>query len=221
MSETRRESFHVAELDCAEEVLLLERQFKGRPGIDAIDCNILQARMFVTYRPDVVSVESIVRLVAEVGLTACPWDDRIKSAEASWWEQHERTVLCSLSGIFLAAGFVVHAVHVGSAATAFTGETELPPMASMVLYVLSILAGARHVVPKAWLAVRKRHADMNLLMSIAIVGALAIGKWFEAGMVTFLFALALLLEHWSMTRTRNAIGGLLNLAPPVARCRTA
>ena len=220
MSETRRESFHVAELDCAEEVLLLERQLASRPGIAALECNILQSRMFVTYQPDVISTEAIVQLVTEVGLTALRWDDRLKATEVSWWERNERSVLCLLSGVLLLTGFVVHAVFAGSVVTAFSGEAESPPLLSFILYVLSILAGARHVVPKAWTAVRKRHADMNLLMSIAVVGALVIGEWFEAGMVTFLFALALLLEHWSMARTRRAIGGLMNLAPPVARCRT-
>ncbi|MFO8008698.1 MAG: heavy metal translocating P-type ATPase, partial [Candidatus Brocadiia bacterium] len=50
----------------------------------------------------------------------------------------------------------------------------------------------------------------------AVLGALGIGEWLEAGMVVFLFSLALLLEHWSIERARRAIGALLELSPPTA-----
>ena len=42
---------------------------------------------------------------------------------------------------------------------------------------------------------------------------------FSAATVAFLFALSLLLEHWSVERARNAIGALLALSPPTARYR--
>jgi Cd2+/Zn2+-exporting ATPase len=59
--------------------------------------------------------------------------------------------------------------------------------------------------------------DMNLLMVVAILGATAIGDWFEASTVAFLFALSLALEAWSVGRARRAVAALMNLAPPVAR----
>ena len=61
---------------------------------------------------------------------------------------------------------------------------------------------------------------MNLLMTIAVLGAIAIGEWFEAAAVSFLFALALLLESWSVGRARRAIGALMDLSPETARVRS-
>ena len=57
---------------------------------------------------------------------------------------------------------------------------------------------------------------MNLLMTIAVFGAAAIGEWFEAAVVTFLFALSLALESWSIGRARRAVEALLAIAPPTA-----
>jgi Cd2+/Zn2+-exporting ATPase len=60
---------------------------------------------------------------------------------------------------------------------------------------------------------------MNLLMVVAVSGAAAIGEWFEAATVAFLFSVSLLLESWSVGRARRAIAALMNLAPPSARIR--
>jgi Cd2+/Zn2+-exporting ATPase len=50
-------------------------------------------------------------------------------------------------------------------------------------------------------------------MLIAVVGAIAIGEWSEAAMVTFLFALAQWIESRNMERARLAIRALMELSP--------
>jgi Cd2+/Zn2+-exporting ATPase len=87
----------------------------------------------------------------------------------------------------------------------------------MLAYGLAIAFGVRFVLGKAWYAVRGLRPDMNLLMTVAIIGAIVIGEWFEAATVAFLFALSLTLESWSVSRARRAIAALLDLAPPVVR----
>lgn len=62
---------------------------------------------------------------------------------------------------------------------------------------------------------------MNLLMTVAVIGAVGIGEWFEGATVAFLFALALTLESWSVGRARRAVAGLMDLAPPTARVKDA
>ena len=68
----------------------------------------------------------------------------------------------------------------------------------------------------AWRAIRLRGLDMNVLMTIAGAGAIAIGDYFEAATAMFLFAVSLWLERLSLTRARTAIRSLLELAPTVA-----
>ena len=90
------------------------------------------------------------------------------------------------------------------------------PTLALILYVAGIVAGGWFIAPRAWMSVRRLRPDMNLLMTIAVFGAAAIGEWFEAAVVTFLFALSLALESWSIGRARRAVEALLSIAPPLA-----
>jgi Cd2+/Zn2+-exporting ATPase len=55
--------------------------------------------------------------------------------------------------------------------------------------------------------------DINVLMVIAVAGALALGEWLEASSVVFLFALAQWLEARTLERARQAIRALVDLTP--------
>ena len=77
------------------------------------------------------------------------------------------------------------------------------------------------VLPKALLAARRLRPDMNLLMTVAVGGAIGLGDWLEAASVAFLFALSLALESWSAGRARRAIAALMDLTPPTARVKSA
>jgi len=72
---------------------------------------------------------------------------------------------------------------------------------------------------KAARAILARRLDMNVLMTVAVVGAIAIGQWDEAATVAFLFALAQLLETFSLDRARQAVRGLLGVTPTEATVR--
>jgi Cd2+/Zn2+-exporting ATPase len=74
---------------------------------------------------------------------------------------------------------------------------------------------------KGWIALRNFTLNINFLMSLAVIGAVAIGQWPEAAMVVFLFAVAEQIESLSLNRARNAVHGLLKLAPDVASVRSA
>ncbi|OHD70843.1 MAG: cadmium-translocating P-type ATPase, partial [Spirochaetes bacterium RBG_16_67_19] len=95
----------------------------------------------------------------------------------------------------------------------------LPRAVSWPLYGAAILSGGWLMARKAWFAVRSRSLDINVLMTLAVVGALAIGDWLEGATVIVLFALANLLESLSMERARRSIKALMDLKPLTARVR--
>ena len=210
-------------MDCAEEVAVLKSDLGPLVGGEQhLTFDVLNGRMGVTVPEDEVTTTDIIQAVSQTGMTAELWaESKTEEPPASWWDRYGRTVLTIASGALGLAGLVVHALVAGSIGTAFglggEADSAAPPLPSKVLFSLSILAGVWFFLPKAWHSLRRMRPDMNLLMTVAIAGAVTIGEWSEAATVAFLFAVSLALESWSVGRARRAIAALMDLAPPTAR----
>lgn len=205
-------------MDCAEEIATLRAALAPLPGIGEIDFNLLERRMTVQYAADQVSPDAIIQAVQRTGLRASPFREAADDAQVrSFWRRSGRTLTTALSGVLLVAGFLVHLAAAGWRAAIGEHDASAIPVVVRGLYALGALAGAWFVLPKAWFALRRLRPDMNLLMTVAVAGAIAIGEYFEAAAVAFLFAVSLALEAWSVGRARRAITALMSLTPPQAR----
>ncbi len=71
----------------------------------------------------------------------------------------------------------------------------------------------------AFYAARSLSPDMNLLMTLAVIGAVAIGEWSEGAAVVFLFSLGSFLQEYTLDKTRGSIRGLMELSPKEALVR--
>ncbi|WP_166821675.1 heavy metal translocating P-type ATPase [Thalassoroseus pseudoceratinae] len=217
--------FKVHGLCCAEEVALLKREVGRVVGNeDRIGFDILNGTMSVQPGAVEASADDITEAVSRTGMRAevLRQDEPVTSSKR-FWDGPGRNFLTVISGLFGLAGFLTHVWLSGGAQAAFGSEgmgmTHHVPPASKVLYAVGIAAGIWLVLPKAWFALRRVRPDMNLLMVVAVSGAVAINEWFEAAVVVFLFSASLALESWSVGRARRAIAALMDLAPPTACIR--
>ncbi len=217
----QRTVYRVKGLDCAEEVAVLRKEVGRLPGVTDLDFDPLNARMGVVHDPAQSTAEDIIAAVAATGMSAVPWDERLKQAPEAFWERYGRLIMAGGSGLLLMAGLVSHWVLHGSFVDAVTSghgiASHVFPPLSIGFYAIAAAAGAWFVLPKALIALKKLRPDMNLLMVVAVAGALGLGEWFEAATVSFLFAVANLLEHWSVGRARRAISAMMDLSPTTAR----
>lgn len=217
--------FKIRGMDCAEEVAILKREIGPLVGGEGrLSFDILKARMTVSAAPEEVSEEEILKAVERTGMGAQVWKEGSETSEpAGIWQRWGRTALTLVSGLATLAGFATHAWMAGGLAEAVGSEgaglAHAVPPAARVLYGIAILAGLWTVLPKAWFALRRLRPDMNLLMTVAVLGAIGIGEWFEGATVAFLFSLSLALESWSLGRARRAVAALMDLAPQVARVK--
>ena len=213
-------SFHVSGLDCAEEVSILNRVVGPEVGgIEYLAFDVINARMTVIDGGKSIPAEKIIKLVSTTGMIAKPWNAEDASADQAAHLKTQKR-FTAMSGGFWAAGFIYHIVETGfgGAIGLFSGHGESAmPMAEIGLFAVAILFGVWLVAPKAWSSARRLSPDMNLLMVVAVAGAIGLGEFFEAATVAFFFSLSLYLESWSVGRARNAVSALLDLAPPTAR----
>jgi Cd2+/Zn2+-exporting ATPase len=216
--------FKIRGMDCAEEIAVLKREVGPLVGgEDRLGFDLLKAKMTVLSPPQGLSDQEVVQAVERTGMGAQVWREGSEEVEREGvWQRRGRTILAALSGLATLAGFVTHAVLAGGISRALGSEgmgvaEAGVPWAARIFYLLAILAGVWTVAPKAWFALRRLRPDMNLLMTIAVLGAVAIGEWFEGATVAFLFAVSLALESWSVGRARRAVAALLDLSPATAR----
>ena len=198
-------------MDCAEEVTLLKRELLPVVGSEEhLGFDVLNAKL-VVQRPTGVTRDQILAAVERTGLKAEPWQEEPQNREEmSFWQRHKRTILTAVSGVFGFAGLLVQLA---------AGDTETVPIVAIALYSIGIVSGLLMVLPKAWRSLVTVRPDMNLLMSVAVVGAVLIGEWFEGAAVASLFSFSLLLESWSVGRARRAIASLMDLSPPTAHLK--
>jgi Cd2+/Zn2+-exporting ATPase len=216
----RPAALRVHGLDCAEEVTALKRAVGPLVGgEERLGFDVLSGKMTV---PGEIDLEAVLGAVASTGMSAEPWRET-DDLDQGGAERRVKSRLALASGALTALGFALHAALAGGVAKALgAGELEGVgvhdvPLGARLSYLGAIVAGGWLVAPKALAAARHLRPDMNLLMTLAVIGALAIGEWFEAATVAFLFALSLALEAWSVGRARHAVEALMKLAPPVVR----
>ncbi len=115
-------------------------------------------------------------------------------------KQRTRTILTVLSGSLLLIALTLHVLQVG------------PGLIDPILIAATVIAGYPILV-KAWQAVRMRVFSIELLVSIAIVGALIIGEYVESAVVSFLFLFGAYLEARTLAKARSSVRALFDMAP--------
>jgi len=193
----------------------------------------------MTLLPDAESVteKTIIKAVTLTGMKAARW--QAGQAQADVKQLHRsKTVYTTLSGLFIIVGMLIHIAMAGGFSDAqiflshpenwslhwaviadyltglFNAHTQQAmPLPEKIAFGLAVIFGARHVLVKAFYALKRLRANMNLLMMVAVIGAIFIDEWFEAATVSFLFSLSLAIESWSIGRARHAVEALLDLAP--------
>ncbi|MCH1624317.1 heavy metal translocating P-type ATPase [Ferdinandcohnia quinoae] len=89
-------------------------------------------------------------------------------------------------------------------------------LANIFLLLATVIAGYT-IVMKAIQSLRLKIISIELLVTIAVTGAIIIGEYIESAAVTFLFLLGAYLESRTLEKTRSSLKSLLELAPLHAR----
>jgi Cd2+/Zn2+-exporting ATPase len=204
-------TLQVRGLDCPTEVDSLSRALKGEPGITQLGFDLIHGMMTVDYDDAQVDPAEIVRLIAERTSLNASLQGQVERTVPSWWSRHGPWVVIALSGVALAAG----------TAFAWLGFTFgldllLADRLARASYALAVVVGGIPLFPKAARNLWRVRFDIDVLMGLAILGAIGLGQWDEAATVAFLYGLSEALEAFSLDHARRSIRALLELAPATA-----
>ena len=200
-------------MDCADCALKLEQGVGRLEGVLWTSVNFPASTMRVDYDPQQVDPADVARRVQQLGYRvggSAPTDAerQVLVAGLAWLRRRPREVSTLAAGLLILVGFL------GRLAGPLKG---VPAWWEPVFFGGAILAAgvplAMNGLRALWLA---RSLDINLLMTLAAVGAMILGEWTEGAIVVLLFNLGELLEGYTAGRARSAIRSLMALAPDEA-----
>src|SRR3954471_20726995 len=196
------ERYRVEGMDCAACAQTVEKVVAALDGVRGARVSFGNATMTVDgdVAPDRVSAA-----VARAGYRAAPVTHRRPSEPTvPFWRRDARTVPTTVS-------FALLAVAVAATLASASRLVAEP------LYLASMAVGGWAIARAALAALRRRSLDMNVLMTLAALGAVGIGSYAEGAWVLVLFAVGTTLETYAFDRSRRSVSELMELAPVQAR----
>ncbi|MDO8775848.1 MAG: cation-transporting P-type ATPase, partial [Burkholderiaceae bacterium] len=200
-------------MDCAVEESEIRQALEPISGIRSLGFQ-LGAR---TLRIDATSEAYPLALAAirKAGfdpepLPAAGSEPALEGAEAA--HDHEHGISGGVWRMVLALAFAIGAEILSYLAP----DTMAWKIGGMAVAGVAIGLAGLETYKKGMAALLRGKLNINALMAVAVTGAFFIGQWPEAAMVMALYAIAELIEAKAVDRARNAIKGLLDMAPAQA-----
>lgn len=228
-------------MDCADCARGIEQQVGRVSGVRSCTVNFGASNMRVELAPNAPADTPIqvVSTVDRAGYGAIPLnttgaigteDGRGEPRDASWWHGwlgNRKLRAAVVSGVLLVVAWLLGRLEdaellpvlarVPSLFSLLGMETERVSLLPLLGHAGAVVFGGTYIARSGYYSLlRARTLDINFLMTLAVLGAVAINQWVEAAAVVFLFSLGEGLEGLTMNRTRDSLRALMELAPRVA-----
>jgi len=201
-------TFNVKGLDCPAEEGLIRKQLDKLKGIQELECNFINQEVTIKHTlEDYTLIEESIR---SLGMEVSIKNKMVTEKSLDKPNYLKKWLPIIAGGIFALMAEIWSLIH---------QNEDLLIVASCSL--LAIALSGKQTFLKGINAIRTFTLNINFLMMIAITGALIIREWPEAAMVTVLFAIAELIESYSLDKARHAIKSLMEVAPETATVKTS
>ncbi len=198
----------VEAMDCPVEEQLIRNRLRRIEGITRLDFDLMDRVLTVGTRGEMAEIDAALASLdlgaRRLGAT------NASTAEISRLPLRKIVALCCSGGtaaLAEGAAWWLESRGVG-------GADHAPFVVGAAL--LSLALSGPQTLRKGIAALRSRTLNINLLVTLAVVGAVVLGQWPEASMASFLFTVAEAIEGLSLERARAAIRSLLESSPEVA-----
>ncbi|WDW07051.1 heavy metal translocating P-type ATPase [Priestia aryabhattai] len=197
-SNKKMKTYMIEGMDCAACANTIVNHLKTVPAVKDVRVNFSTGKAQIEHDNE---ADDIIKEVSKAGYTATLVTSSRQPAESRHHKGKNGPII--FSGILIALGFI------GS-------HTGIASYMTTVLYAIAMIVSGYKPAKSAYYGIKSRSLDMNVLMTVAALGAAVIGEWLEGATVVWLFALGVALQTRSIEQTRNSIRGLMDLAPSEA-----
>ena len=204
--------FRVRDMDCSHCVTRIEDGLRKVDGVMGVGASLVGRTVTVEVDPGRLAADEVRRAIGRLGHLAEPDTGARRERATATWATRDARITYASAALF-AVGLALQLAGAGTLLfTLPLNEVRIPSL----LFVASALVAGWRFMPDGVRAARALSLDMNFLMTVAILGAIAIGEYLEAAAIAFLFSIAELLESYAVDRARASMESLMDLAPKTA-----
>ena len=190
----------LSEMSIRISAMQTEADIKQILDLIGLDCAVDKINKIVKFHSDAEHCFAILEKLQQAGYDAVVVASNKTSSRQNVTESLPWTRL-SIAFVFAAAAEAIELTH------------ALPEWAIMACAAIAILLAGFQTIFKGLGFLFRLIFNMDTLMSVAVIGAVCLGAWPEAAMVMVLYEIGEAIEDMSMTRARNAIRKLMDVAP--------
>ena len=199
-------------LDCPDCAATIQKSLRRLPGMLHAEVQFARAQAMVEFERSALSLADIRRIVERHGIHAGhaqedTFPDR-QARDGKFWSRGSlprRRAATVIAALLVVCGLALAAENIGG---------------SFWLYAGAVVIGGWPIAFSALQSARVRALDMNVLVTLAVLGAAGIGDWAEGATVVALFNIGNLMQAGAMERTRRSIRALMRLSPQTARLQS-
>lgn len=199
-SQSTQTTFIIKGMDCGNCAKTVEKHVLNLPYVKDAQVNFSTGKLQASM--DGQNEKNIIKEVAKIGYTAILQNNKTDN------DQKLRLFIKPI----ISAAFILFGL--------LMSITSLPIEIANILYTVAILVSGLKPFKSAFYSLKSKSLDMNVLMTVAVIGAMLIGEFFEGAIVIFLFTIGTLLQTISIDKTRNSIQSLMELTPNTANLYT-
>ncbi len=197
-------------MDCAECAMHVEERIGKIDGVESVKVFLTAERGVVAFDSSRAEPTAFVRAIHELGYRAeLPGAARQTRSREKIGEVAGtiRFAFVAVVAVLALVGLLVERLGL---LNRFVAQIPAP------IFWLAVLAGGLPIFKSAFVGLRARQINADLLMSIAIAAACLIGEFLSASLIVFFMSIAHFLEHFTTEKSRAAIRHLVALAPKTA-----
>jgi len=190
-------SLFIPDMDCADEERPIREAIESLEGVEKLKFNLIERKLTIK---STIKASTLIEAIRKQGFMAEITESNTGKSRISAKSNYISVII---SSVLIVIGGVLEYFNIS--------QFIYKP-----IIIIGIGIGGWKIGYKGLIAAIKLRLDMNFLMFTAVVGAIIINEWVEAGVVIALFSIAQLLESKSLNRARNAIESLIKLSPKIA-----